>query len=255
MHTNREQEKAHPSMYSTKSSPNINYLAERPSRLSRHHSASSDRSSQRSREKRLLTDHARPHSSSGVFTNMSAHDHNRQSDRRVQEHISKTVRPKHTSFHTYNSRTIEGTKKHVHDDEAGSGTILKPKKVVVEKESQTGTIVKKHGSCRHHHEKGKSVSSKPNKSKVERGIETDEQVKTLERRESAKSREDYKVKMEDRGKAEKFSKKDQPGSEKSSKGSRKGLFGRHSKGHKKEDQSTSRPESSSDKYTTYGTTG
>ena len=56
-------------MYSTKSSPSINAPGDRPGRLSRTHSTSSDRSSCRSREKQLLTGAAsRPHSSCGVIT-------------------------------------------------------------------------------------------------------------------------------------------------------------------------------------------
>lgn len=56
-------------MYSTKSSPSINPGGDRPGRLSRHHSTSSDRTSHRSREKRVISGHAtRPHSSCGVIT-------------------------------------------------------------------------------------------------------------------------------------------------------------------------------------------
>ena len=63
----RQQEKLHPSMYSTKSSPSINAPGDRPGRLSRTHSTSSDRSSRRSREKQVLTGtSSRPHSSCGV---------------------------------------------------------------------------------------------------------------------------------------------------------------------------------------------
>ena len=61
-------------MYTTKSSPSIN-PDNRPTRQTRHHSTSSDRSSQRSREKHILSGHAtRPHSSCGVLTNTAGHE-------------------------------------------------------------------------------------------------------------------------------------------------------------------------------------
>ena len=253
MYNCREQEKLHPSMYTTKSSPNINYPDERPARLSRHHSTSSDRTIHRSREKRVVSGcAARPHSSSGVSGSVGGA--RSRAEKRSQYSLRKIDGQQKDKVHgdriNNNKSMVTDAVATVDKGGADSETVTGLPKSSTKKETKdiTVTTVKSHDTCRQKHEKGKSVfASKANKTKYG-GSAKDERVKDMDRRRVGQSSKDDNTKETDRSKTDKLDRRDSFGMVKSSKGSRKGSFRRDSKPHKHGEQTSYNVGDNPDKF-------